>query len=195
MLTATYTLVSLAVELNNARVSLQSLQKLVHSSFQRQAALSVGQVAYACDAMRRIYDTCHWRKIEQFLIPAVRGATSGADELLLELAALDDAAADAMGALAERFGGKPVDNPEQVSAFCDVLDEFCSVLLVRLEREEGELFPLARAAISGEAWFAIANKMLVHEARVQENKSVPMPVHMATQGRAPAANPNATMAH
>lgn len=194
MLTATYTLVSLSVEQASARVSLQSLQKLIHNSLQRLPALSAGQVEYACDAMRHIYDTCHWRKIDQFLIPAIRGVTSGADELLLELAALNDAAADAMGALAERFCGKAVDTPEQVSAFCDAMDEFCSVLLVRLEREEAELFPLARAAISGEAWFAIANQMLVHEARVQENKPGTMPLPMP-RGRLPAAQSRVSMAN
>jgi hypothetical protein len=47
-------------------------------------------------------------------------------------------------------------------------------LLKRIEREEQELFPVARAVISGEAWFAIANQMLAHDAYRQESLGVEM---------------------
>jgi hypothetical protein len=56
-------------------------------------------------------------------------------------------------------------------------------LLQRLAREEQELFPVARSVISGEAWFSIANKMLVHEAYVQESKP---PRAVPGQGSVPA---------
>ena len=43
-------------------------------------------------------------------------------------------------------------------------------MLARLEREEHELFSLARTMISGEDWFAIANQMLAHDAYRQETR-------------------------
>jgi hemerythrin-like domain-containing protein len=186
MLTATYTLVALSVEQASVRVSLQSLQKVLYSNFVQQRTLTPGQVDYACDALRRLYDTCHWRKIEKFLIPAIHRATHEADQLLLELDRLNSAAADAMGEIAERFAGLSVDSADRVAEFCGSVDTFCNALLQRLAREEQELFPVARSVISGEAWFSIANKMLAHEAYVQETKparAVAAPAAVSAKGR------------
>jgi hemerythrin-like domain-containing protein len=182
MLTATYTLVALSVEQASVRVSLQSLQKVLYNNFVQQRALTPGQVDYACVALRRLYDACHWRKIEKFLIPAIHHATRDADELLQDLDRLNSAAAEAMGELAERFAGLSVDTADRVAEFCAAVDLFCNSLLQRLAREEQELFPVARSVISGEAWFSIANKMLAHEAYVQETRP-------ARAGAGPAAAP------
>jgi hemerythrin-like domain-containing protein len=175
MLTATYTLVALSVEQASVRVSLQSLQKILYSNFAKQRALTPGQVDYACNALRRLYDTCHWRKIETFLIPAIHRATHEADQLLLELDRLNTAAAEAMGEVAERFAGLSIDSADRVTEFCASVDIFCNALLQRLTREEQELFPVARSVISSEAWFSIANKMLAHEAYVQETRPARLP--------------------
>ena len=170
MLTATYTLVALSVEQASVRVSLQSLQKLLHTNFLHQNALTPGQVDYACDALRRLYDTCHWRKIEKFLIPAIRRVNSQADRLLAELDQLNSAAGDAMRQVLLLAPNRPIDSPSRVAEFCSAIEQFCGALLNRLEREEKELFPLARAGISGEAWFSIANQMLAHDAYLLESK-------------------------
>lgn len=183
MLTATYTLVALSVEQASVRVSLLSLQKVIYNNFIQQRALTPGQVDYACDALRRLYDACHWRKIEKFLIPAIHHATHDADQLLQELDHLNNTAAEAMGEIAERFAGLSVDSADRVSEFCAAVDTFCNSLLKRLSREEQELFPVARSVISGEAWFSIANKMLAHQAYVQETRP-------ARPGPGPAAAPS-----
>ncbi|PIL38934.1 hypothetical protein CR103_15400 [Massilia psychrophila] len=136
--------------------------------------------------MRRLYDTCHWRKIEKFLIPAIHRATHDADQLLLDLERLNNAAAVAMGEVAERFAGLSIDSADRVTEFCASVDAFCNALLQRLAREEQELFPVARTVISGEAWFSIANKMLAHEAYVQETRPVrpgPAPAAVPANGR------------
>jgi hemerythrin-like domain-containing protein len=170
MLTATYTLVALSVEQANVRLSLQSLQELVEASFVHQDALSAGQVGYACDVVKRLYDSCHWRKLDMFLIPAIRTATRHADELLRSLDELGHIAADAVGLLAIKLGSAAVDSPAKVRQFCHALDAFCGATLKRLELEEQQLFPVARSVISGEAWFSIANQMLAHDAYVQETR-------------------------
>lgn len=170
MLTATYTLVALSVEQTNVRVSLQSLQQLLQTNFVHQSALTAGQVSYACDAVKRLYESCHWRKLDMFLIPAIRHATSDAAALLKDLDELGRAAADAVGILAIKLGSTAVDTAAKVAQFCSAIESFCSATLKRLELEERELFPVARAVISGEAWFSIANQMLAHDAYVQESK-------------------------
>jgi hypothetical protein len=168
MLTATYTLVVLSVEQTPVRMGLQSLRQMLHAYYLHQNALGAAQVDYAASAMRRLYDSCHWRKLDKFLLPAVRRATRLADDLLAELDALSAQASDAL-AVSAAFDGAI--EGEQVPAFCNVIETFCRVLLARIEREEQELFPLARVAVPGEAWFALANQMLAHDAYLQERRS------------------------
>ena len=172
MLTATYTLVALSVEQTSVRVSLQALQKFLQSNVLNQAALTPAQVEYACDTIKRLYETCHWRKLDKFLIPAIRRASDTADNLLAELDALSQAAADAMSAALRAAEPAAADSRARAADFCAAIERFCNALLKRLEREEQELFPLATAVISGEIWFSIANQMLAHDAYRQENRGV-----------------------
>ena len=65
--------------------------------------------------------------------------------------------------------GASIDQSElQAGQLCAAIDGFCAALLQRLEKEERELFALARKVIVGEAWFAIAYQFLAHDARAQE---------------------------
>lgn len=160
MLTATYSIVAMSVEQANVRSSLKSFQQLIRSTFEPAQFLTPGQVEYACEAMQRLYDAFQWRKVEQFLLPAVRKVTRLVDKLMFELDALKLSAADAMCALFERIRVQPVDDRDKVSLFCSHADAFCTSLLTRLEREERELFPVARAVLPSETWFAIANRIL-----------------------------------
>ena len=173
MLTATYTLVTLSVEQTHVRVGLQSLRRMLHAYYTNQGALSAAQVEHATNAMARLHAACHWRKLDKFLIPAVRRATRLADDLLVELDRLSAQSSDALAVMGAFDGA--IDGAEQVDAFCAVVDTFCRVLLTRIEREEQELFPLARAAVTGEAWFALANQLLAHDAYLQEQRSEPAP--------------------
>jgi hemerythrin-like domain-containing protein len=175
MLTATYTLVAFSVEQTSVRASLQSLQKLLQSSFLYQNKLSPVQVEVTCDALKRLYETCHWRKLDKFLIPVIRRANGAADMLLAELDTLSQAAADAMSSALRLVETTALDTEVRVAQFCEAVERFCAALLRRLEREEQELFALASSVISGEAWFAIANQMLAHDA-----------YHLETRGAEPA---------
>ncbi len=175
MLTATYTLVALSVEQTTVRASLQSLQKLLRSSFTHQALLTSGQVEYLCDAVKNLYERCHWRKLDKFLIPALRRSGEGTEQLLRELDGLTRAAAETMTAALQTAAGRALEGEAMVAKFCAALDSFCSTLLRRLEREEQELFPLARMAVPVDVWFGIANQMLAHDAYQQESKPAPVP--------------------
>jgi hemerythrin-like domain-containing protein len=174
MLTATYTLVALSVEQTNMRVSLHAIEQLVQKGDTRQSALTSGQAEYVCDMLRRLYEQCHRRKLDKFLIPALRRSGAGANPLLCELDMLSRSAAEALDAACTLCEGG-VDDEERVDAFCLAVERFCSALTVRFEREERELFPVARSVIAGEAWFAVANQMLAHDAHVEEHRGRPAP--------------------
>ncbi|WP_317204701.1 hypothetical protein [Janthinobacterium sp.] len=176
MLTATYTLVALSVEQASVRLSLQSFQQYVQANLRQQNGISLGQLQYACDCLNRLYQACHWRKIDIYLIPAIREATEQADRLLDELSALNNAALEIVKAMQERAGNMTCNTDEQVAQLCASMDAFCTAQLKRLEREERELFAIARNAMRGDAWFSIANQFLLHDERVEETRRAKAPV-------------------
>ena len=173
MLTATYTLVALSVEQANVRLSLLSFQKYVQSTLLRQQRLTLSQLEYACETLERLYQACHWRKIELYLIPALQNATEQANQLLDELSRLNQSALSVIRRLQTDLDSAVEYSEQQVTEICESIETFCTVLLQRLEKEEKELFAIARATIGGEAWFDIANKFLAHDAQVVEARRVP----------------------
>lgn len=167
MLTATYSLVAMSVEQASVRAGLLSFQSLVRSTFEPERSLTVGQVEHACLAMQRLYEAFGCRKVELFLIPAVRKASHAADRLLAELDSLRRGAAQAMASLIERMRGVAADTRDQVMHFCEGAERFCAALLARLEREERELFPVARSVLPCETWFEVAHQMMAAEGRAE----------------------------
>ena len=185
MLTATYTLVALSVEQANIRVSLQSFQKYVQATLLRQHGMSLNQLEFACESLNRLYQACHWRKIEMYLIPAIRQATQQADSLLEELGRLNDSALGVIRSLQEQVAKSQQDHEACGEEIAERIDDFCDSMLNRLDKEEKELFNVARTAIGGEAWFAIANQFLLHDAHVAEARrcrgALPAPAAAARQ--------------
>ena len=171
MLTSTYTLVALSVEQTTVRAALQSLLDELRALPGDFSTLAAGRAAQLCAALRQVYDNCHWRKLDKFLVPALRRSTAAADGLLEELERLSGRAATAMGAAEACVGA--ADRPVPRDVFCGAVEGCVAALRCRLEREEHELFPLARAAVGGDAWFAIANQMLAHDAYAQERRVDP----------------------
>lgn len=173
MLTATYTLVSLSVEQASIRMSLLSFQQYMHAQLRQQRQLTLAHLDYAGDWLNRLYQFGYWRKIDQYLVPAIRQATPHADGLLAELGRLNHAALESVN-LVQRRAMAAIDSAEQLEQQVEQLgaaiDSFCTALMARLEMEERELFALARRVIAGEAWFAIAYQFLAHDARVEENR-------------------------
>ncbi len=181
MLTATYTLVALSVEQASVRLSLLSFQKYMRTTFMQQNRMTLSQLEYACENLNTLYQACHWRKTEMYLIPALREATEHADHLLDELNRLNQAALAAIRSLQDKLGALADVRDEQVSEVCDSIDNFCAALLKRLEKEEQELFALARHAIAGETWFAIANQLMMHDKHLNEMKRSGLPPAEAAQ--------------
>jgi hemerythrin-like domain-containing protein len=168
MLTSTYTLVALSVEQTTVRAALQSLLDELRALPGDFSTLAAGRAAQLCATLRQAYDNCHWRKLDKFLVPALRRSTAAADGLLAELERLSGQAAAAMGSAESCVGA--ADRPVPRDMFCDAVESCVAALRRRLEREEHELFPLARAAVGGDAWFAIANQMLAHDTHAQEHR-------------------------
>lgn len=163
MLTSTYTLVALSVEQARARVEVQGLLERWRPGAWWGEPPAMRQYEQACASLRRVLEACHWRKLDKFVLPALRRDGAVAESLLSELDGLSRRAAEARGAAeAAAIEGDP--------GCLAAIERCCHLLLERLEREERELLPLARSRISGEAWFAIANQMLAHDAHQNEQR-------------------------
>lgn len=181
MLTATYTLVALSVEQASVRLSLLSFQKYVRTTLMQQNRMTLSQLEYACENLNTLYQACRWRKTEMYLIPALRDATERADHLLDELNRLNQSALMSIRLLQDKLGALADVRDEQLSEVCDSIDTFCTALLKRLEKEEQELFALARNAIAGETWFSIANQLMMHDKHLDEMKRSGLPPAEAAQ--------------
>lgn len=168
MLTSTYTLVTLSVEHTAVRSALQSLMRALHAIPDEDGLLPRGQAAGLCAELRQVVSDCHWRKLDKFLVPALRRVTGAADGLLRDLEQISRTAGEALAAAEACVdaGSRGVDR----DAFDEAVERCIGALRCRLEREEHELFPLARSLVHGEAWFAIANQMLAHDAVARERR-------------------------
>jgi hypothetical protein len=90
--------------------------------------------------------------------------------------------------LAQQSGKAGERSEQPVTEICAGIDKFCEALLGRLDKEEKELFAVARSVIGGETWFAIANKFLLHDAHVAEARRSGASLPAAQPpGRVPAA--------
>ena len=168
MLTATYTLVALSVEQATLRMNLQSMQKYVRSTLMQQNSITLDQMAYACGMLNQIYQACHWRKMDMYLIPAIRVATERADQLLEELSHLNQAALEAIRSLQDQYGALADGRDDKAGKIFDTIETFCASMLLRLEKEEQELFAVARRVIDGKEWFSIANQLMLHDRQQEE---------------------------
>jgi hemerythrin-like domain-containing protein len=173
MLTSTYTLVALSVEQTTVRAALQSLAGELHAMPDDDGTLAPGLAARLCAELRQVVDDCHWRKLDKFLVPALRRVSSTADGLLRDLEQISRTATESLAAAEACIdaGARGVDR----DSFGNAVGHCIAALRCRLEREEHELFPLARSLVSGEAWFAIANQMLAHDAVARERRRMVRP--------------------
>jgi hypothetical protein len=168
MLTSTYTLVALSVEQTTVRSSLQSLARELHALPDEDGTLAPGQAAQLCAELRQVVDDCHMRKLDKYLVPALRRSSPAADGLLRDLERISHSAYGALAAAEACVdtGARGVDR----DAFHAAVERCIAAVRCRLEREEHELFALARSLVRGEAWFAIANQMLAHDAVAREHR-------------------------
>jgi hemerythrin-like domain-containing protein len=168
MLTSTYTLVALSVEQSTVRSALQSLARELHALPDEDGMLAPGRAARLCADLRQVVDDCQARKLDKFLVPALRHSSAAADGLLRELERIGHSAAGALAAAEACVdaGARGVAR----DAFHAAVERCIAAVRCRLEREEHELFPLARSLVRGEAWFAMANQMLAHDAVAREHR-------------------------
>lgn len=176
MLSATYALVALSVEQANVRVSVSQFQQFIDTQLMQKRGLDHGGMKYLMKKMAHLYERCHLRKIDLYLMRSVRSACQGGHLLLAELESLNHLALSAFRSVRERLQQALQQNAGQHEANLDELHAFlklyCKTQLIKLEKEECELFALARRVLPTPVWFELAESFLLHETeRLEQRRS------------------------
>jgi hypothetical protein len=157
MLTSTYSQIAISIEQNNAHKMLDSLKDNI-----QKAAWNYRQY-YDLDevnsSLRKLLDFNHYcrqRKVETLMIPAIRRCSNDMHRFIAEL---DFLGLDPLKDIHLMFREKQIEkNLDEISAekLLTLMEQYCHNFSKRLEKEELELFPIARRVLSNDDWFCIA---------------------------------------
>ncbi len=173
MLTATYSIIALKIEQNRACWTFSSIQKYILNSIHNIKSSGGIDFEAMLNRLTQFEQYCHQRKMEVFVIPALRKLTHEADALLAELDSLSEASVALLRSLREKLQQLLRNGTAIVDDICASLEQCCAHFYRRLVREE-ELVQIAERVIPAEEWFGIAAGFLVEDGRALALKE---PVH------------------
>lgn len=174
MLTTTYSLIAIAIEQKNTRKMLSTLEKKIKSCNPNEAhSVDLNYVKIILNKFMQFDRYCRSRKIETYLIPAIRKTTEKCDFLLAELDTLSVQAMNAIKSIHELMQ-KTIDREGlQVDALISSMEHYCQHLLKRLIKEEEQLIPVVRCLLTCDEWFSIAVGFMSEDVKKQGSQSIP----------------------
>ena len=164
MLTATYSIIALKIEQNRASWTFSSIQQYILNSIRNVRSSGGIDFETMLNRLTQFEQYCHQRKMEVFVIPALRKFTHEADPLLDELDSLSAASVALLCSVREKLRQLLRDGAAMVDDICSSLEQCCAHFYRRLAREE-ELVHIAERVIPTEAWFGIAAGFLIEDGR------------------------------
>ena len=167
MLTATYSLVAIAAEQDKTRSMLQRLQQYFQTTWKGLQSIDFTFLETAFSKLMQFDRHCRSRKLEVYLVPALRAASREADALIAELDSLSTSGMTILRSLGELLTETFDRSAIKVNQICHAMESYCDYLRIRLDREERELIPLARRVFSVEDWFTIAAQFLSDDTQAQ----------------------------
>lgn len=170
MLTATYSLVAIANEQNSMRRILRRLHQGIRRLWDSLYSGEPKSLESAYASLAEFDRCCRQRKVERYLIPALRRVTVEADILAQELEAISAAGRRLLRNVGEQLKTAIDLGGSRAQEVCSSMDQYCHKVLYRLAREESELFPMATRVFSVEEWFAIAEKFLSIDGQLQRGR-------------------------
>jgi hypothetical protein len=164
MLTATYSIVTLKLEQKKARWNFSALQRYIFNNIKILKSNSRIDFESMLNRLSQFEQYCHQRKMEIFMIPALRKFTHEADSLLEELESLRSMSLSMLSSLREKLQDALRQGALKIEEVCNSLEQCCSNLYKKLIKEE-ELVQIAERVIPQEEWFDIAASFLSHDAK------------------------------
>lgn len=186
MLTATYSIVAITTEQDKTRSLLARVRQYLQSAWRGLQKFDRLFLDAAFGKLARFDKTLQARKLEVYLVPALRRAGTDAQALIAELERLSDSGRVLLRSIGAQLAGPFEMTAVRTDELFQAMERYCEQMSVRLEREERELIPMARRLFSIEDWFAIAAQFLADEGGA--GTRAPARQHaMATPARRTAA--------
>lgn len=162
MLTATYSLLSLSVEQKSVHKLLSSIQQLVQDSWAGKRCIDppIPILESVISQLTKLDEFFRQRKLEIYVIPAIRKATQEADSLLIELESLNAIGLGILESVRQQVRQGFNQSVTEVKTLYSSIELYCNHLFRRLSKEEDELLPLAQRVISSGEWFSIGIQFL-----------------------------------
>ncbi len=167
MLTATYSIIALKIEQNRARWTFSSIQQFILNGIRNIKTAGSIDVDAMLTRLDQFEQFCHQRKMEVFVIPALRKFTHEADSLLDELERLSATSLSLLRALQEKLQQALRSGMAVVDEICASLEQCCAHFYRRLAHED-ELVQIAERVMPTEAWFGIAESFLSVDGRARQ---------------------------
>jgi hemerythrin-like domain-containing protein len=181
MLTATYALVALSVEQASIRKNLTSFRNTFSMNASDGQATDLVRLKLLLRKINHLHQRCHWRKVDVYLIPAVRKATKQADLLLAELESLSLLGLSVLRSIRYRLQQAIANGTVKIEGLCASVELYCNTMLKKMDKEDVELLALAQQAIPSEQWFQMAQQFLVHDALVYEHDALTVALALAAE--------------
>lgn len=164
MLTATYSQIAISLEQNNAHRMLNKLTETIQTTlWNYQKTFDFEEVNTTLKKLLDFNHFCRQRKVETVMIPAVRRNSTEMQYFIAELDLLGvDSLRDIHYFFRERQVNKDFHDPN-AEKLLSLMEEYCRSFSKRLEKEELELFPIARQLLSNDDWFCIAVDYMYEE--------------------------------
>lgn len=174
MLTTTYSMVVLSSEQQNTRRILGKLEQYLHNA-SWLCADGVDRIwlERVLHKLMRVDKYCHQRKVELYVIPALRRMSSDAVGLLDRLDALCTESMRILLQVCSRMERAVAGSCADAIALVTAIELYCRQVMARLSLEEDELFPAARQLLPTEAWFQIAASCLADSTARQQDRPAP----------------------
>jgi len=162
MLTATYSIVTLKLEQENMRWNFSALQQTILSSIKNLNYVSSMEFESMLNRLSQFEQYCQQRKVEIFIVPALRKFTREADTLLDELDSLSQYCFSILCKLRVRLQQVIREGLFKMDEVYSSIELCCSTIYTRLCKRE-ELVELAERVIPHEEWFGLAASFMSHD--------------------------------
>lgn len=172
MLLATYALLTLTIEQQRERLSIQALQHALACPA-NLAQVNCAALSARSEALIRLAESRHQLRLENTLFPALRAASGDAALSLRALEELGWAGRKMLPRLRAVLRPAAVCSPHRSTRACRTVQAYCHNLLARLACEEALLLPLAQQLLSSDAWFAVGAEFLRQDAERRAHPARP----------------------
>ena len=163
MLLATYALLTLTIEQQCERLSIQALQHVLASPA-NLAHCNCAALSTRSEALILLAESRHQFRLENTLFPALRAASGDAARSLRTLEELGCAGRKMLPRLRAVVRPVAVSSQHRSTRACRLVQAYCHNLLERLACEEALLLPLAQQLLSSDVWFAVGAEFLRQDA-------------------------------